>query len=112
MIPNCNCLGCQNLAKRLKKVDRAVSMPIESGHFDSDNHMVLQHSENYNSKPNLNVRYERDANTSDLYKTMNIPDRFERPCESQITNVQYLGKGKVFSSNLDSELCEPFVFLL
>lgn len=98
MIPNCSCLGCQNLAKRLKKVDRMVSVPIESSHFDGDNSVVVQHSENCNSKPNLNVRYERDANTSDLYQTMNIPDRFERPCKLQITKCPKLSQVSIQNS--------------
>lgn len=82
MIPNCNCLGCQNIAKRLKKPDRAPCIPIESdaNRFDGDNN-IDQYSENCIPKSNVNVRYERDAKTSDLYQTMNIPNRFEHPCE-------------------------------
>lgn len=83
MIPSCNCVGCQNLAKRLKKIDRAVSVPIVSGHLNGDNSsLVVHHSENDETKSNPNIRYERNDKTSDLYQTMNIPDRFEHPCES------------------------------
>lgn len=85
MIPSCNCLGCQNMAKRLKilkKPDRTECISIESdaNRYDGDN-KIDQYSENCIPKSNVNVEYERNAKTSDLYQTMNIPDRFERPCE-------------------------------
>lgn len=82
MIPNCNCLGCQNLAKRLKKPDRTSYIPTEldAGRFNGDNN-IEQYGENCIPKLNIHERYERDAKTSDLYQTTNIPDRFERPCE-------------------------------
>lgn len=82
MIPNCNCLGCQNIAKRLKKPDRAPCIPIESNadRFGGDKN-INQYNESGIPKSNVNVSYERDAKTSDLYRTMNIPDRFEHPCE-------------------------------
>lgn len=82
MIPSCNCLGCQNMAKHLKKPDRAQSIPIESdaNRYDGDN-KIDQYTENRIPKLNIDVRYERDAKTSDHYQTMNIPDRFERPCK-------------------------------
>lgn len=81
MIPNCNCLGCRNIAKRLKKPDRAPNR-IESNadRFGGDNN-INQYNESGIPKSNVNVSYERDAKTSDHYQTMNIPDRFERPCE-------------------------------
>lgn len=83
MIPSCNCLGCQNMAKRLKKPDRAPSIPIESNanRYDGDNKIDQYSGENCVPKSNVNVQYERDAKTSDLYQTMNIPGRFERPCK-------------------------------
>lgn len=82
MIPSCNCLGCQNMAKRLKKPDRTQNIPTESdvNRYESDT-KIDQCSENCIPKLNVNVQYERDAKTSDFYQTMKIPERFEHPCE-------------------------------
>lgn len=79
MIPNCNCLGCQNIAKRLKKPDRAQIEP-NPNRFESD-YNVGHSDENCIPKSNANVRYECKSKTSDFYQTMNIPERFERPCK-------------------------------
>lgn len=76
------------MAKRLKKPDRAQNIPIESvANRYADDNKTNQFSENGTAKLNVDVRYERDAKTSDHYQTMNIPDRFEHPCEWQIVRT-------------------------
>lgn len=79
---DCNCLGCQNLAKRLKKPKRQECVTTES----FSKHLDRQDDDDYNGscipKPNnINNSYQRDVNTSNLYRTFNIPDRFERSCK-------------------------------
>lgn len=79
---NCDCLGCQNLAKRLQKPKRKDCIPTESESQQFDRHYDDETSGNCIPKPtNINNRYQRDVNTSDLYRTVNIPERFERSCE-------------------------------
>lgn len=82
MVMNCDCLGCKNVAKhqRPRKPNKGPCVPTESYNrcFDRENN-----PNNLNSIPTTNVNrgFERDVKTSDLYRTMNLPERFERACE-------------------------------
>lgn len=83
MAKKCTCLGCQNIANRIQKVNqRGDCVPTETynSRFDRENRPD-EYLEKCIPKPdnNINKRYERDIKTSDLYRTVNIPDRFERP---------------------------------
>lgn len=85
MVKKCTCLGCQNIANRTKKPNRKGDcVPTESynSRFDRENRPD-EYSEKCIPKlnNNINKRYERDVKTSDLYRTLNIPDRFERSCK-------------------------------
>lgn len=75
----CTCIVCKNLAKRGK----LECCPIESTQsgFDSD-----KNNKNLDNcipilNENINKRYERDVKTSNLYRTLNIPGRFDRTCK-------------------------------
>lgn len=72
MIPKCDCPGCQHIAKRLKKPIRPEIPP----EFEN-----LRCNQNCIPKQNEEKNFARDINTSDIYRTVNIPDRFERSCE-------------------------------
>lgn len=82
MVINCDCLGCKNVAKhqRPRKPNRGPCVTTESNSrcFDRENN---PNNSNCHSTPNVKLDYERDIKTSDLYRTMNLPERFERSCE-------------------------------
>lgn len=85
MVKKCTCLGCQNIANRMKKPNRrdeCVPSETYNSRFDRENRPD-EYSEECIPKNNqhINKRYERDIKTSDLYRTLNIPDRFERSCK-------------------------------
>lgn len=75
----CTCIVCKNLAKR-GKLECCPTEVTDSG-FDSANNDA--NSDNCIPKldENINKRYEREVKTSDLYRTLNIPGRFDRTCE-------------------------------
>lgn len=80
MVKECTCLGCEKferIAKQQMGRNRGDCVPTESysSRFDQDDcskACIPKHNDN------INERYERDARTSDFYRTRNIPDRFER----------------------------------
>lgn len=80
----CTCLGCQNIANRMKKPDRkgdCVPTETYNSRLDREN-QPDEYSEKCIPKVNnIDKRYERDVKTSDLYRTFNLPDRFERSCK-------------------------------
>lgn len=79
MVTNCDCLGCKNFAKHQKprKPNRGPCVPTETNSecFDRENNL-----NDSNCHPTANVN-GRDIKTSDLYRTMNLPERFEHTCE-------------------------------
>lgn len=85
---NCDCLGCKNVAKhqKPKRPNRGSCVPNESNDkcFERENN-----PNNLNCIPTseVNKDFERNINTSDLYRTMNLPERFERTCKFS-TNIQ------------------------
>lgn len=78
------------MVKRLQKPKTSQCVPNESyGQSDDLNRPGDdEYSSNCVPKPgNIDKRYQRDVNTSDLYRTSNIPARFERSCELKTTNI-------------------------
>lgn len=80
MIMSCNCLGCQNIEKRLKLARPCVPTESISGQSNRE-YESSQYGRDCIPKPIVDERYERNVNTSKLYQTKNIPERFERPCK-------------------------------
>ncbi|XP_031623237.1 UPF0691 protein C9orf116 homolog [Contarinia nasturtii] len=101
MVGGCTCLGCENLANRLKRSDRKECIPTESynNRFDRDNNPDA-YSEKCIPKfeTNTSQQYERNVNTSDLYRTLNIPDRFERSSTLNGYGSQYKTYHPVFQT--------------
>ncbi|XP_055301215.1 piercer of microtubule wall 2 protein [Sitodiplosis mosellana] len=100
MVKKCTCLGCQNIANRTKKPNRrgdCVPTEAYNSRFDRENRPD-EYSEKCIPKlnNNINKRYERDVKTSDLYRTLNIPDRFERSCTLNGYGSQYKTYHPVF----------------
>lgn len=86
MVVNCDCLGCKNIAKhqppRNAYKNPCVPTYPHNRNFDRENN-VNGINVNCIPKPNVNQNYERDVKTSDLYRTKNIPERFERSSKFQ-----------------------------
>lgn len=79
MVSKCKCLGCQHIEKILpKSYNNCIPTESDDSRFDHEN-------EPDNCIPVLNEsiskRYERDVKTSDLYRTVNLPGRFENSCK-------------------------------
>lgn len=55
----CDCINCQNLTSQ----------------------ELTTNENNFQELFAPNKRYESHVNTSELYRTLNIPDRFEHPCK-------------------------------
>lgn len=80
MVSNCTCLGCENIAKhqRSRRPNKGPCVPTKL--YNRENN-VNGFNVNCIPRPNVNKNYERDVKTSDLYRTKNIPKRFDRSCE-------------------------------
>lgn len=93
MILKCDCIGCQNI----RKFARPKSC------FEYKKSVKPECNENCIPKENVYKNFERDVNTSDIYRTVNIPDRFERSCEfahTQIATIFYFHFVLIFSADL------------
>lgn len=89
MVLPCDCLGCENITKIFNKQNsRAVNAPcvpsdeskgaVDAFHCTKRGDCIPQQLQDHN-------QYDRGVNTSNLYRTINIPDRFQRSCKS----IQY-----------------------
>lgn len=81
---NCDCLGCGNIAKyqRTRQPYKGPCVPTKSYNRNSNReNNGNEFNVNCIPRPNANEDYERNVKTSDIYRTKNIPERFDRSCE-------------------------------